>query len=656
MPAGTAPTTSAAALGAALRANAGQQNLNLPATIQYRGGLLAEMGSAPTSKSIMTSVRRQMTTNLEMDAEFSFNRTESARHFSSLQLITVPTAAPVNPFNQNVSVYLASPIDLPTSTRSETRRATLGFRLKLPSGWIAQGDYTWSEGRNRFFQPMNVSTNDLNADLLAGRINPFVDTDLYPVDLNPYLGDRVWSGTGTLHNVALRAVGPVWELAAGQAMLAVGTDWREESTDDGVVTLSYPNFPARNTETLYLGKSQATRGAYAELTVPLIGDKNARALLRKFDLQFASRFEDYSVETGTATVAVLPIPATPPTILSNEARYRSAQPTVGFRLEPLRGVTLRASYSGAFIPPTYAQLLRNPVPSTTLTTINDPRRGNSARSVQTLSGGNPDLTPERARSWNAGLVFTPEFAPGLRISADYYRIEKKNNIGSLAAQVLVDNEALFPERITRDAAAPGDPFPVGPITLVDTSSLNLLKALNEGVDLSLSYRRKTASLGEFHFNVTNTFALHYKRQTVFGAPYVDWVNTSGSAPLKFRSAGSLVWDRGPWTLGWSANYYGRYKVLAPPVTTSTAALTRQGGLYVSSQVYHSAFLAYRFDNPARARTTPHSLTRGLELQFGLENIFDKIPPYEGNSPNGFTYSTWGNLRLREYRVALKKSF
>ena len=51
-----------------------------------------------------------------------------------------------------------------------------------------------------------------------------------------------------------------------------------------------------------------------------------------------------------------------------------------------------------------------------------------------------------------------------------------------------------------------------------------------------------------------------------------------------------------------------------------------------------------------------SLTRGLELQVGLENIFDKVPPYEGNSPNGFTYSTWGSLRLREYRVALKKSF
>jgi iron complex outermembrane receptor protein len=202
----------------------------------------------------------------------------------------------------------------------------------------------------------------------------------------------------------------------------------------------------------------------------------------------------------------------------------------------------------------------------------------------------------------------------------------------------------------------GDAFGAGPITLVDTSSLNLLQALNEGVDLSVNYRRRTASCGEFHFNVTNTFALHYKRRTVFGAPFVDWINTSGSAPLRFRSTGSLIWERGAWTVGWSANYHGRYKVLAPPVTTSTAALLRQGGLYVSSQIYHHVFVAHRFSATPGPRAGRDSLARGLELQVGIENVFDRVPPYEGNSPNGFTYSTWGNLRLREYRVAVKKSF
>lgn len=656
VPIGTSPSTAPMALGSALRANAGGQNLKLPSTIQYRGGLLAEMGSAPRSKSFMTTVRRQMTPALEIDAEFSYARNESARRFSSLQLITVPAAAPSNPFNQAVSVYLASPADLPVTTASETRRATVGFRLKLPATWIAQGDYTWSEGRNAYFQPMNLSATDLNADLLAGRLNPFVDSDLHPVDLTPYFGDRAWTGTGTLENLAVRAVGPVRNLRGGPATLAVGMEWREEGTEDGVLSLRYARFPARDTETLFLGRGQTTLGAYAELSVPLVGESNSRPGVRRFELQLAARLEDYTVETGTASVALLPAPAVAPVRLRNEARYRSAQPTVGLRWEPMAGVALRASYSGGFIPPTYAQLLRNPVPSTTLTAVSDPLRRNTVRSVPTLSGGNPDLDPETARSWNAGIVLSPERLPGLRLSVDYYRIRKTDNIGSLAAQVMVDNEALFPDRIVRDRPAAGDAFAVGPITLVDTSSLNLLRALNEGIDVGVGYRRKTASRGEFRLAGNGTLALHYKRQTVFGAPFVDWVNTSGSAPLRFRGTGSLAWDRGPWTLGWSVQHYGRYKVLAPPVTPSTAALVRQGGPYVASQTYHNAFAAFRFDGRTGSRSPGARLTAGLELQVGVENVFDAVPPYEGNSPNGFTYSTWGSLRLREYRLSLRKLF
>ena len=133
------------------------------------------------------------------------------------------------------------------------------------------------------------------------------------------------------------------------------------------------------------------------------------------------------------------------------------------------------------------------------------------------------------------------------------------------------------------------------------------------------------------------------------------LNFSGSGPLAFRTFGTLDWEIKQWTFGWSAYYYGRYKVLAPPVFASTAALVRQGGPFVSSQIYHNAYVSYRFGG-GDAASRLRSLTRGLELQVGIENVFDHVPPYEGNSPNGFTFSTWGNLRLREYRLSLRKAF
>ena len=656
VPLGTSPGTTPSALGVGLLANAGRQNLKLPTdSVQYRGGSRTDMGTTSQSRSLLASVRREMVANLELSAEFSFTRNDGERHLSSLQLLNVPASAPVNPFNQAVQVYLAMPFDRPTITASESRQATLGFILKLPRNWKSQGDYTWSGTRNAFSSWSSWAAQDQTDALNAGRLNPFVDAELYPVNLVPYIGDSRWSARGELHDIALRAAGPLWSLPAGEPTLALGLEWREESMQDGLRSIVYPSFPARDQHILFLGKTQATRSAYAELNVPLIGERMNIPLVRALDFQVAGRFEDYQVDTGTASVNLVPVPATPPVVLANQASYRSTQPTAGLRYQPVKGFALRTSYSGGFIPPTFAQLLDNPTPSATTTNINDPRRGNAATAVRTLSGGNPDLKPEIAKSWNVGGVFEPEFLPGARLSVDYYSIKKEDNIGTLTAQLMLQNENLFPERITRGPVPAGDSFGVGPVTLVDISAMNFLRARNEGFDVAFLYRKPTTSLGTLTFSANATVARHYLRQTALGAPYLDYVNFSGSGPLAFRTFGTLDWEIKQWTFGWSAYYYGRYKVLAPPVFASTAALVRQGGPFVSSQIYHNAYVSYRFGG-GDAASRLRSLTRGLELQVGIENVFDHVPPYEGNSPNGFTYSTWGNLRLREYRLSLRKVF
>lgn len=50
-----------------------------------------------------------------------------------------------------------------------------------------------------------------------------------------------------------------------------------------------------------------------------------------------------------------------------------------------------------------------------------------------LTGGNPDLTNELATSYTLGMVFEPEFVPGLTIAADYTNIEITDVIQSLSA-------------------------------------------------------------------------------------------------------------------------------------------------------------------------------------------------------------------------------
>ena len=52
---------------------------------------------------------------------------------------------------------------------------------------------------------------------------------------------------------------------------------------------------------------------------------------------------------------------------------------------------------------------------------NNPANDNQIYNVTIFSGGNPNVKPEKADTWTAGVVFNPSFLPGLSVSVDWYR-------------------------------------------------------------------------------------------------------------------------------------------------------------------------------------------------------------------------------------------
>ena len=52
--------------------------------------------------------------------------------------------------------------------------------------------------------------------------------------------------------------------------------------------------------------------------------------------------------------------------------------------------------------------------------------------------------------------FAAEFAKGLSLQANYYNTEQKDVLQVISAQNILNNEALFPERVTRAAASASD--------------------------------------------------------------------------------------------------------------------------------------------------------------------------------------------------------
>ncbi len=171
---------------------------------------------------------------------------------------------------------------------------------------------------------------------------------------------------------------------------------------------------------------------------------------------------------------------------------------MGLKWKPIRSVILRASYGKAFLPPAYSQLaaplLGGGNPASHVSVI-DPLRGHTATLTQYLSGGNPDLEPQTSTEWNAGVIFEPTWLEGLRLDFEWWRLNLNNQAITLTQQQIVDNEALYPGRVTRAAPAPGDPYSVGPISLIDDSLITATKANTTGYDVSLNYRWKTRASG-----------------------------------------------------------------------------------------------------------------------------------------------------------------
>src|SRR3546814_462163 len=174
---------------------------------------------------------------------------------------------------------------------------------------------------------------------------------------------------------------------------------------------------------------------FGELSIPVLTDMPFAQLL---SLEGAVRHADYS-HAGQAT------------------SWKA-----GAIWEPTDGLRLRATISRAIRAPNIFEAFR---PSEGQTTnVEDPcaetnlgdnpnRAANCAAlgrpdgftplnggvGVPFIVSGNENLSPEVSDSWTAGIVLTPNFLPGLQISADWFNIQIDNAISFLSPQQIAEN-------------------------------------------------------------------------------------------------------------------------------------------------------------------------------------------------------------------------
>jgi len=649
VPAGYAATDG----GAALVANAGNFNWNLADAAVGDGGHRALR--APSERySANLTVRHSFLKNLDGYLEAATARNLAA--FPSTNVtssFTLEIANPTNPFNQQIRVTTpgnssGNGIFRATNT---TRRVVAGLLGKLPGDWQWGADYSWSHNKLDVLGGP-TTTSQLTADVAAGAVN--VLRAPLPIDYPRYLGPPSFYFTkpyaGVNENVSLRATGAVGKLPAGAVRVASLLEWRRDVIEEGA------QYNAGSIS-IYPERSQIVKSASAELKIPLISAAQRKEFARELSLQLAVRRDEYEVKGVTNTV----LSTNTAPLRRATAEVSSTDPSLGLGWKLNEDATVRVSWGTGFLPPNVNQVL--PTPSTALASVADPRRGNQSSVLaigELVTGGNTSLNPESSESLSAGVVLTPRFVPGLRLSADYTKIKKTDNIIAPAAQFIADNETLFPGRITRGAVPAGDAFGVGPITRLDASAVNISGAEIEAFDVAANYLLKTSSAGTFEPFAFATWQTHYITQVLPTSPRLEnaGIRATGSTsiPVKFKANVGLSWSRGRLRAGWAMQYFDSYFTADPKIATNAAALLAQGnGGKVKSQFYHDLYAGYVFQKTAGGGFGWRSLVSGTEVRLGIRNIFDEMPPVDITRA-GYYYSALGDPRGLSYYLTVKRAF
>ena len=250
-------------------------------------------------------------------------------------------------------------------------------------------------------------------------------------------------------------------------------------------------------------------------------------------------------------------------------------------------------------------------------------------SLRLISRGNPNLTPEKARTITLGAVFTPAFLPNFSLSIDYYRTKMTNAITGISYQSdAVQNICLasapaydspFCSLAIRPITNPNDPNYRDPVLNFPTEVLN--SPLNAARQRTKGYEVQAA----YSFEIAN-FARVSLKHLLSYQPVNTTVNLPGAFPTwavqpKLRQTTFVSFDAERWSLSLQNQWLGRVRM-----ATSDNALNgnRQNYAkpYLPSFNLLDATIAYRF--PAMGGDTEAFVT--------VNNVLDaRAPLFPSNS-------------------------
>ncbi|MES2759113.1 MAG: TonB-dependent receptor [Pseudomonadota bacterium] len=425
--------------------------------------------------------------------------------------------------------------------------------------------------------------------------------------------------------------GELFSLPAGAVGIATGVEYRKEKgwrDPDSLIVAGAANTNAQDP----IAGEYAAREVFAELSVPLLAKL---PMIESLNLNGAARYSDYS-------------------LFGSKSTYK-----VGLDWQVIPSLKVRANKSTAFRVPNVPELFGG-VSEGNLTTTDpcnswntqDPNSAvykncQAARvpsgfrqfgpSILTTGGGNVNLEPEDAKTFTVGAVWTPSKA--VTLTLDYFNIEINNAIetvpGSTKLSVCYNSPNLShlfcsPSSFTRDPQT-------GEINFLSSQPANAAQQRVSGVDFGAMYDFRL-------FGWNSSFTADVSRLNRFDVTpfpggdtiaYAGKITGGRGSYAQWRSSTGLTLMNGPWSGSYNIQYIGSADdINAAPEDIGSNAPGIQ---------YHNASVKYAF-------------SKAMSLSFGVDNLFDKKPPYIQSWTDGNTDTMTYDLLGRRWHVRVGYRF
>jgi iron complex outermembrane receptor protein len=549
--------------------------------------------------------------------------------------------------------------------RHDDYRIVLGLRGDLGKNWNYDGYMLFNsvQANNRQSGNFNLARENQSLNAVAGPngtvvCNPAANPDPGCVPINIFSSQKISSAAANFLQapsfsnintqervVSLAFTGKLGDYGIKSAWandgvgVAFGAEYRREHLDSSSDFLSTNGLVDGNgAANPPVNGSFDVYELFGEARVPLISDM---PFAKDVSLELAYRFSDYSSVGNTNT-------------------YK-----VGGEWEVIDGLRFRAGYNRAVRAPNINELFNpqnvvldgNQDPCAGLTAANPlvatcanvfhlttaqvlAIEKNPANQYNGLTGGNPNLKPELSDTYTGGVVWRPNFVPGLNMSVDYFNIRVEQFISGLGENLILNQcvntaNPTFCSLVHRDPTN-GSLF-LGTQGFVQDTSLNTGSLKTSGVDVNLDYHTDLSALGlgdngSVSAKLIGTWLDSLQTQPLPGGASYDCKGlyglTCGEPAPEWRHTSRVTWNTpysyGDWIkqLSFSAQwrYFAKVKLDA---FNPNPQLNNPGNQFAVEQTLPSQSYI-----DLTANFTVHN---NLNLRVGVNNVFDKDPPLVGTN-------------------------